>query len=129
MAFQCTVVTPEQQAFDQAVEQAIVPAHDGLIGILDGRAPILLRIGVGPLRLDLPGGEKRFYLIDGGIAQMKENVLTILTGSATPASEIDAEAARAEYQEALARRITDDHSFEQRDHDLRRAQAALELAK
>lgn len=129
MAFQCTVVTPEQQAFDQTVEQAILPAHDGLIGILDGRAPILLRIGVGPLRLDLPGGEKRFYLIDGGIAQMKENVLTILTGSATPASEIDAETARAEYQEALARRITDDQSFEQRDRDLRRAQAAMELAK
>ena len=129
MAFQCTVVTPEQQAFDQQVEQAIVPAHDGLMGILDGRAPILLRIGVGPLRLDLPGGQKHYYLIDGGIAQMKENVLTILTGSATPASEIDAEAARAEYQEALARRITDDRSFEQRDRDLRRAQAAMELAR
>ena len=117
------------QAFDQEVEQAIVPAHDGLIGILDGRAPILMRIGVGPLRLDLPDGQNRYYLIDGGIAQMKDNVLTILTSSATAASEIDAETARAEYNEALARRITDDQSFEQRDRDIRRAQAAMALAR
>ncbi len=129
MAFQCIVVTPEEQTFDQQVEQAIVPAHDGLIGILEGRAPILMRLGVGPLRLDLPNGEQAYYLIDGGIAQMKDNVLTILTSSATAASEIDAEAARAEYNEALARRITDDESFKQRDHDLRRAQAAMALAK
>lgn len=129
MAFQCTIVTPEGQVFDGRVDQAVVPAHDGLIGILSGRAPILLKIGVGPLRLDLPGGRQEFYLLDGGVAQMKDNVLTILSGSATPASAIDAEAARAEYNEALARRITDEHSFEQRDHDLKLAQAKLALAR
>lgn len=129
MAFKCVVVTPEEQAFDQTVTQAVVPAHDGLIGILSGRAPILLRIGVGPLRLDLPGGETRHYLIDGGIAQMKDNVLTILTDSATPATALDAESARAEYNEALARRITDETSFAQRDHDLRKAQAKMALAR
>jgi F-type H+-transporting ATPase subunit epsilon len=129
MAFQCVVVTPEEQTFDQAVTQAVVPAHDGLIGILSGRAPILMRLGVGPLRLDLPGGQQQFFLIDGGIAQMKDNVLTILTGSAQPASELDAESARAEYNEALARRITDEASFDQRDHDLKKAQAKLALAR
>ncbi len=129
MAFQCVVVTPEEQAFDQTVTQAVIPAHDGLIGILSSRAPILLKIGVGPLRVDLPGGESRHFLIDGGIAQMKDNLLTILTSSAIPASAIDAETARAEYNEALARRITDDKSFEQRDHDLRKAQAKMALAR
>ncbi len=129
MAFQCVIVTPEQQAFDQLIKQAIVPAHDGLIGILSGRAPLLLRIGVGPLRIDLVGGDQRFFLIDGGIAQMKDNVLTILTSSAQPASEIDAQSAQAEYAEALARRITDPASFDAREHDLRKAQAKLALAR
>jgi F-type H+-transporting ATPase subunit epsilon len=129
MAFQCVVVTPEEQAFDQAVSQAVVPAHDGLIGILSGRAPILMRLGVGPLRLDLPGGQQQYYLIDGGIAQMKDNVLTILTSSAQVATELDAESARAEYNEALARRITDEKSFEQRDHDLKKAQAKMAMAR
>ena len=39
MAFQCTIVTPEHQVLDESVRQAIVPAHDGLIGILTDRAP------------------------------------------------------------------------------------------
>ena len=39
MSFQCVIVTPEQQLLDETVSQAIVPAEDGLIGILTGRAP------------------------------------------------------------------------------------------
>src|SRR5437764_7519130 len=107
MAFQCTVVTPEQQAFDASITQAILPAHDGLVGILTDRAPLLVKLGTGPLRVDLAGGSRRYYFVDGGVAQMKDNRLTILTNEATAAGEIDAEAARAEYAEAAARRATD----------------------
>ena len=128
MAFQCVIVTPERQELDAQVTQAIVPAHDGLIGILSDRAPLLVKLGVGPLRLDLPGGERKHYLVDGGVAQMKDNRLTILTNVATPASEIDAESARAELAEATARRITDAASFEERQHALQRARAKRELA-
>ena len=59
---------------------------------------------------------------------MKDNRLTILTNEATPADEIDAEAARAEYAEAVARRVTDAHSFEDRQRQLARARAKQELA-
>ena len=82
MAFKCTVVTPEQQIFDDSLTQAIIPASDGLLGILTSRAPLLARLKKGPLRLDLPSGEKRMYTIQGGIAQMKDNKLTILTEGA-----------------------------------------------
>ena len=47
MSFQCTVVTPEEQAFDAQVTQAILPAHDGLVGILTDRAPLLVKLGTG----------------------------------------------------------------------------------
>src|SRR3954447_23209079 len=106
MAFQCTIVTPEAQALDESIQQAILPAHDGLIGILTDRAPLLVKLGVGPLRVDLASGQ-RYFLVDGGVAQMKDNKLTVLTTVATPASEIDAETARAEYAEAIARQPTD----------------------
>ena len=82
MAFKCVVVTPEQQMFDETITQAIVPAHDGQIGILTDRAPLLVKLGTGELRLDLAGGQSRRFTINGGIAQMKDNVLTILTNEA-----------------------------------------------
>jgi F-type H+-transporting ATPase subunit epsilon len=128
MSFQCTVVTPEQQVLDEQVTQAVVPAHDGQVGILTGRAPLLIKLGVGELRLDVAGGQSRAFLIDGGVAQMKDNRLTILTDDAIPAAEIDAEEARAAVAEATAQRITDSESFQQRQHRLRRARAMQQMA-
>ena len=83
MAFQCTVVTPEQQVLDASITQAIVPGHDGKVGILTDRAPLLLKLGNGELRIDLAQGAKKFFIIKGGVAQMKDNKLTILTEEAT----------------------------------------------
>lgn len=128
MSLQCVVVTPEQQVMDEKITQAIVPAHDGLLGILTDRAPLLAKLGIGPLRIDLPGGQRRYFFVSGGVAQVKDNRLTILTTQAIPANEIDAEAARAEYAEAAARRVTDEKSFEERDRQMRAARAKQELA-
>ena len=128
MAFQCTVVTPEQQVLDEQVTQAIVPAHDGQVGILTDRAPLLVKLGVGELRLDVANGQRRAFLIDGGVAQMKDNRLTIITDEATPAAEIKGEEARAALAEASAQRITDADSFNQRQHRLARARAMQQMA-
>jgi F-type H+-transporting ATPase subunit epsilon len=128
MAFQCTVVTPEQQAFDASIMQAILPAHDGLMGILTDRAPLLVRLGTGPLRLDLAGGKSQFYFVDGGVAQMKDNRLTIVTGDAIASDHIDYEAARTEYAEATASKTTDEKSAKAREHRLERARAKQAMA-
>ncbi|HEY1684538.1 MAG TPA: F0F1 ATP synthase subunit epsilon [Tepidisphaeraceae bacterium] len=85
MAFECVVVTPEQQAFADKISQAIIPAHDGMMGILTDRAPILVKLAKGPLELDTTNGQKIRFEIQGGIAQMKDNKLTILTPKATAA--------------------------------------------
>ena len=128
MPFRCVIVTPEQQAMDESATQAIVPAWDGQIGILTGRAPLLLKLGLGPLRIDLAGGQRRTFLVDGGIAQMKDNRLTILTNEATPTDAIDAEAARADYAAAEARVASDPKEREERTHQMRRARMQQELA-
>ena len=128
MSFQCTVVTPEEQSFDQTVTQAILPAHDGQIGILTDRAPLLVKLGQGPLRLDLASGGRQLFYIEGGVAQMKDNRLTILTNEALRPEDITREIARAELAEATARRITDQKSFEDRQRRLARARALEELA-
>jgi F-type H+-transporting ATPase subunit epsilon len=128
MSFRCVVVTPEQQTLDETVTQAVLPAHDGLIGILTDRSPLLVKLGAGPLRVDITGGQSRTYFIDGGIAQMKSNNLTILTNEAILPQDINAEAARAELAEAQARKSTDQKSTDERDRLLARARARQEMA-
>ncbi len=130
MSFKCVIVTPESQVLDESVNQAIIPAHDGLVGIETNRAPLLVKLGIGPLRVDLAGSSagSRLFLVEGGVAQMKDNLLTILTQKCTPASEIDAQAAKAEFAEATARRITDQKSFDERQDALKRSTVKQELA-
>jgi F-type H+-transporting ATPase subunit epsilon len=128
MSFKCTVVTPERQVLDESITQAIVPGNDGKVGILTDRAPLLIKLGQGAMRLDLPGGEQRVFYVEGGVAQMKDNKLTILTEEATPAAEISAQASRAELAEAEASRITDEPSYEARQKQLARARARIEMA-
>ena len=126
MSFQVVIVTPEQQVLDETVSQAIIPAHDGQIGILTGRAPLLVKLGQGPLQLDLAGqgrgtGTSRRFYVEGGIAQMKDNNLTVVTQMAVPAEEISAETARAELAEASAQVATDEKSQEDRTRRMNRA--------
>jgi F-type H+-transporting ATPase subunit epsilon len=128
MAFRCVVVTPEQQAMDESVTQAILPAHDGQLGILTDRSPLLVKLGIGPLRVDLAGGQSRTYFIDGGIAQMKSNSLTILTNEAILPEDINPESARAEVAAAEAQKGTDAKSLEQRDRALARGREKQKLA-
>ncbi len=127
MAFECVLVTPEQQMIDAKITQAILPAHDGLIGILTGRAALLVKLGLGPMRLDLAGGKSQFFIVDGGVAQMKGSRLTILTQSATAAEELTYESASAEYTEATARRTTDAAGAQKREHDVQRARVKQQL--
>lgn len=128
MAFQCVVVTPEEQALDETVRQVILPAHDGEIGILTGRAPLLVKLGQGALRLDFANNTRRMLYIEGGIAQMKDNRLTILTQEAIRPETINRETVRAERAEAEAQRVTDQKSFEDRQRRIARARALETLA-
>ena len=128
MSFQCTIVTPEQQLLDQTVTQAILPAHDGQIGILTGRAPLLVKLGLGKLQIDVAGGRQQVFLVEGGIAQMKDNRLTVLTNAAWAPDEIDAAAARTEYEEAMRTAPADAKGLEDRQRKLNRAKLKQEMA-
>jgi F-type H+-transporting ATPase subunit epsilon len=128
--FQCTLVTPQRQVLDQPVAYASVPAWDGLVGIAPQRAPLLVRLGDGPLRLDLPedaGGQSMWFFVGGGFAQMKDNRLTILADEAVPADEISAETARAALAAAASRIAVADDEVRGRDRDRSRAMHMLHV--
>ena len=78
--------------------------------------------------MDRAGGQQNYFFVDGGVAQMKNNKLTILTSHAIPAGQIDGESARAELAEAEARRPTDAASTAERQKQMARAKAKQKLA-
>lgn len=126
--FQCTVVTPEQQVFDEPVQYASLPGWDGQVGVMHNRAPLLVKLGEGPLRVDDATGHSRWFYVGGGFAQMKDNRLTLLTSRALPAAQISEAEARAALKEAEALVPTTDEGFARKERDLAKARAMLAAA-
>ncbi len=127
MAFQCSVVTPERAVLECEARSVVFPAHDGEMGILTDRAPLLCQLGIGPLRVDEAGGETHVLAIDGGFAQMVDNRLTILTEQAREASEVDREATRKALEAAMAREAHSESDYARRAKDIQRARTQLKL--
>jgi F-type H+-transporting ATPase subunit epsilon len=89
----CIVVSPEKALLDAAAEYVILPMYDGELGVWPGRAPLIGRLGAGELRYAHGGRIHRFF-VDGGFAQVRDNVVTVLTAKALKAEEINPEKAR-----------------------------------
>lgn len=104
-SFRCRVVTPTASMVNEEVKYVQLPAWDGSMGILPGRAPILARLGAGELRLDIADSTKgqggtRSLFIDGGVARMEGDELLILAEKAFASEAISIADAEAELQKA-----------------------------
>jgi F-type H+-transporting ATPase subunit epsilon len=84
---------------DEAVDFVALPMFDGELGVLPGRAPLIGRLGFGELRIRRATDTRRFY-IDGGFAQVRANVVTVLTPRAIRAEEINPAAATEALEKA-----------------------------
>ena len=124
---QCVVVTPERTLFDETVEFVALPLLDGELGVLPGRSPLLGRLGYGELRTKSQGGSKR-YFIDGGFAQVRDNVVTVLTNRAIPADQLDVASANAELEKAKARQVGNEQESAEQTRLKDRARALVRVA-
>lgn len=97
----CVVVTPERAVLDERADFVVLPMYDGELGVLPQRAPLIGRLGCGELRLKQGDRQRRFFL-DGGFAQVRADVVTVLTPRALKAEDIDVEKARRNLEELLS---------------------------
>jgi F-type H+-transporting ATPase subunit epsilon len=123
---QCVVVTPERTLFDERVEFVALPLYDGELGVLPGRAPLIGRLGYGELRTRVHGATKR-YFVDGGFAQVRDDIVTVLTNRAVAAGQIDTSAAAKELEIAQARRATTDYELAEKTRAVARARAQIHI--
>jgi F-type H+-transporting ATPase subunit epsilon len=124
----CSIVTPTQTVLDEDVLYASVPAWDGQLGVMAGASPLLTKLGVGGLRLNMPGGGDRWFLLDGGFAQIEPDKLNLISEAAIPADQINVQEAEAELAEANARVTTSGKEYPKVLRDQQRALAKKALA-
>ena len=104
--FRCLLISPEQTVLDCQATFAVLPAHDGQVGIAVNHAPLVCKLGIGAIRVDAADGPRYCYL-EGGFARVRNNELTVLTPTAIPAEQIDRAAAQQHLEQAQAMPLAD----------------------
>ena len=96
-----TIATPQAKIFDTGIFDATLPAHDGLVGIMMGHAPIVCKLNSGIMRFHETGQPRvTTIFIEGGFFDVHENHITVLTPRVIRRNEITVEQARERLREA-----------------------------
>jgi F-type H+-transporting ATPase subunit epsilon len=80
-----SIISPERVLFEGEVTSVVAPAFDGEVGILARHAPMVTLLGTGVLRLEgAGGGGARRFNVSGGFLQVADDVVRVVTESASP---------------------------------------------
>jgi F-type H+-transporting ATPase subunit epsilon len=85
-SLQIVIVTPEKAVLDEKADFIVLPMVDGELGVLPQHSALIGRLGKGELRIT-KGGSVQKWQVAGGFAQVRSNVVTVLTGQATTGAQ------------------------------------------
>ncbi len=88
MPLELVVVTPEGQAFSDAVDQVVLPGEAGRFGVLESHERFLTPLVRGPMQI-LRGGTSQWAAISSGFAEVDGQKVVVLVDGCTLASNID----------------------------------------
>ncbi len=125
--FQVVIVTPENTALDQMADYVTLPAIDGELGVMSNHAPLIARLAFGEMRIQSAGKTSRYY-VDGGFAQIADNVVSVLSGRAIAASDINVKDVQRQLDSAESQDTTDPTQEALRLRSIAQARAQLKIA-
>jgi F-type H+-transporting ATPase subunit epsilon len=124
-SFPFRLITPTGVVFEASVEEVSAIGPLGEFGVLAEHINFITSLVPGVLEARLPEGRAMHWVVSGGLAEVKDGVLTVLASSAETPESVDAIAAAAEVQAADSK--FSNLSFY--DPDYAPAQEALMLAR
>lgn len=129
MSVQVRIVTPEREVWEGEASMVVARGIEGEVGILGGHAPMLIRLGVGPLRILRDEGAIE-AVVDGGFLHVTSegdaSRIDVLASRAELDSEIDLDAARSAKAE-MERRLAEDREDAEAIEGLARANARIDM--
>ena len=72
------IITPDKEIFSGNASLIQLPGLDGLFEILENHAPMVAALKKGKVKLVAEGGETRYFEINGGVLEVKNNKVQVL---------------------------------------------------
>lgn len=95
-AFQCEIVTAEEQLFSGRIQSVVVPGQLGDMGIYAGHSALISKLRPGVIRLVLEynsTSQDSIFYVSGGFVEVVPNTITVLAEKVIRAKDIDEKAA------------------------------------
>ncbi len=131
MTIHVEIVTQEKLVFeDKAADMVVIPASEGVMGILPRHAPVLTTLGFGELIVRKGSAEERFAIF-GGVVDIRPGKVTVLADLAASSFDLDLEAAESarERAEKLLREGLPPEQNRAAELQLRRANLELQITR
>ncbi|WP_372736075.1 ATP synthase F1 subunit epsilon [Nocardioides sp.] len=126
-SFELEIVTPERSVYKGRAKSLVLPAADGLMGVLPNHAPIVAVLDIGPVKVEEEGGRVITLMVSDGFFEMADNKARILADVGEESGKIDIERAR-EAERRARERLSQRHKATDDDVDFARAERALQRA-
>jgi F-type H+-transporting ATPase subunit epsilon len=98
--FKFRLITPTGVVFEDSVEEVSAIGPLGEFGVLADHINFITSLVPGVLEARVSEGRAMHWVVSGGLAEVKDGVLTILASSAETPESVDGVAAAAEVQAA-----------------------------
>ena len=72
------IITPDQKVFSGEVKLLQVPGLDGSFEVMHKHAPVISIIGSGKVKVITDNNEKKYFDIEGGVVEVKNNNIILL---------------------------------------------------
>ncbi|MFB3892187.1 MAG: ATP synthase F1 subunit epsilon [Phycisphaerae bacterium] len=100
--FKCEVLTPAGRVTSASAVSVIMPLVDGMMGVLADHAPLIAKMGAGPLTIRQADNVVHRYFVAGGFASIRDNSLSILAEECQSVEKLNPAAAGEELSKAQA---------------------------
>lgn len=132
--FNLKIITPERIVLDTQVQRVTARARDGELSILPNHEPLVTALDIDVMRYEAEGGIEGTAAIIGGVLEVGNKEVTILTDSAELGVEIDEARARQSRERAEAEKMQKQDKLDTYKAELALARAiarlkAVEIAK
>ncbi len=117
------VITPLGLALEERVENVVLKGDLGEFGVLAGHVSMVSTVIAGRIRYENSEGEKTF-IVHGGIAEVRDDTVTVLTRALESPDEIDVKESSKEAEELQHRIESGVLTHEERDRLSERLQIA-----
>ena len=132
MPIKVEIVTPERLLISQDADMVVLPGESGQMGVMGGHAPLMTTLVTGEIVLHANDEEQEALFVNGGIAEVRPDVVTVLADTAEREDDIDvqrAEEARAQAEASVAEAGGTASASPVHLAALRRSQVRLRIAK